>query len=199
MQDSSLFLLPELLEFLAAGVIPERMGNAHVGSVPFNAYKAKDGYVSLCVVTAREWENLLAVLGREELARDPRFASVLGRLRHREEIDGLVQEWVEQRTVAEAVEILQAHRVPAGPILSLPELLQDEHLTAREMLVDLAHPHHGPVPGVKGFGMPIKFVHHPLTSDRPAPALGAHNEEIYGRLLGIDAAGLSELQGRGVI
>lgn len=199
MQDCSLFLLPELLEFLAGGVIPERMGNAHNGVVPFNTYTARDGYVALCVVTTREWEALLAALGREELAQDPRFGDLLGRREHRDEIDRMVQEWVEKRTVAEVVEILQAHRVPAGPVLSLPELLRDEHLAAREMFVELAHPRHGPLPGVKGFGTPIKFIRHPLTADGPAPALGAHNEEIYGRLLGIDAAGLSELQARGVI
>jgi formyl-CoA transferase len=199
MQDCSLFLLPDVLEFLAAGIIPERMGNAHPGSVPFNVYRARDGYLSLCVVTAREWESLLAALGREELAADPRFAGLLERREHREEIDGMVQEWVEKRTVAEAVETLQAHHVPAGPVLSLPELLRDTHLARREMVVDLTHPTHGPMPGVKGLGMPVKFVHHPLAPDRPAPALGAHNGEIYGRLLGLDAAGLSDLAGRGVI
>lgn len=47
--------------------------------------------------------------------------------------------------------------------------------------------------------MPIKFVHHPVSFDRPAPALGAHNEEIYGRLLGIDATGLRDLKERGVV
>jgi crotonobetainyl-CoA:carnitine CoA-transferase CaiB-like acyl-CoA transferase len=199
MQDSSLFLLPELVEFLAGGMIPARMGNAHVGSVPFNVYQAKDGYVSVCVVTDREWENLLAALGRQELARDSRYRSLLDRFERREEIDGMVQEWAAQRTVAEAVGTLQTHRVPAGPILSLPELLRDEHLAEREMLVDLAHPKHGVAPGVKGLGMPIKFVRHPLAADRAAPVLGAHNEEVYGRLLGLDAAALSELRGRGVV
>ena len=199
MQDCSLFLLPELLEFLAGGVVPERMGNAHNGVVPFNTYKARDGYVALCVVTAREWESLLAALGREDLAGDPRFGDLLGRRQHRDEIDGMVQEWVEKRTVAEVVEIFQANRVPAGPVLSLPELLRDEHLAAREMFVELAHPDHGPLPGVKGFGTPIKLTRHPLAAAGSAPALGAHNAEIYGRLLDIDAAGLSELQARGVI
>jgi formyl-CoA transferase len=199
MQDSSVFLLPELLEFMASGVVPERMGNAHVGSVPFNVYQAKDGYVSVCVVTTREWESLLAAMGSEELARDGRYANLLERFEHRAEIDGMVQEWVGQKTVAEAVGTLQAHHVPAAPILDLPGLLRDEHLATREMVVDLAHPTHGSVPGVKGLGMPIKFVRHPLAADRPAPVLGAHNEEIYGRFLGIDAAGLSQLRDRGVV
>jgi len=107
MQDGSFFLLPEILEFLLAGAIPERMGNAHVGSAPFNVYKASDGYVSLCALTARDWHNLLVALGREELAQDPRFANLLARRRHRQEVDGFVQEWVQGRTVAEVVTTLR--------------------------------------------------------------------------------------------
>jgi len=110
-----------------------------------------------------------------------------------------VQQWIGQQSVAEAVNHLQKHQIPAGPVLSPPELLEDEHLTARGMVVDLAHPTHGPLPGVKGIGMPIKFAHHPVAFDQPAPTLGAHNEEIYGRLLGLDSARLGALKEQGVI
>jgi len=199
MQDSSFFLLPELIEFLVAGDTPERMGNAHLSGAPFNVYQAADGYVSLCAVTMSDWQKLLVAIGREELRRDPRFSNILNRREHREEIDVIVQHWIGQRTVAEAVAHLQKYQVPAAPVLSPPELLHDEHLKAREMVVDLAHPTHGPMPGVKGIGMPIKFVHHPLNFDQPAPALGAHNAEIYGRLLGLDNAKLQTLKEQGVI
>lgn len=200
MQDGSFFLLADILEFLAAGVIPERMGNAHPGIAPFNVYRATDGYLSLCALTARDWQNVLAALGREELAQDPRFdPSPLSRSQHREDIDALVQQWVGGRTVAHAVEILQAHHVASAPVLSLPEVLQDDHLVAREMVVDLAHPTLGSMPGVKGAGMPIKFARHPLAFDQAAPALGAHNREIYGGLLGLDEASLKGLKEKGVI
>lgn len=199
MQDGSFFLLPEIIEFLAAGEGPGRIANAHVSGAPFNVYQATDGYVSLCAITASDWHKLLVALGREELAQDPRFANLLSRREHHEDVDAIVQQWIGQRTVAEAVTHLQKHQVPASPVLSPPELLQDEHLAAREMVVDLAHPTHGPMPGVKGIGMPIKFVHHPLNFDQPAPALGGHNEEIYGRLLGLDSAKLQALREQGVI
>lgn len=199
MQDSSFFLLPDLMEFLVAGAMPERMGNAHVGGAPFNVYHATDGYVSLCALSPTDWQKLLVAIGQEELEQDPRFATILSRREHREDIDAIVQQWIGQRTVAEAVDHLQKHQVPAGPVLSPAELLQDEHLLAREMVVDLAHPVHGPMPGVKGIGMPIKFMHHPVAFDQPAPVLGAHNEEIYGRLLGCDAEQLQRLKEQGVI
>ena len=200
MQDGSFFLLAEVLEFLEAGVIPERLGNAHLGVAPFNVYRAADGYVTLCAVTARDWQNVLAALERGELAQDPRFdASPLSRREHREEIDALLQQWIGERSMAEAIEILQAHQVPAGPVLTPPELLKDDHLLAREMVVAISHPTHGPMPGVKGAGMPIKFSRHPLAFDQPAPTLGAHNREIYGRLLGLDDARLKGLKENGVI
>jgi len=199
MQDSSFFLLPDLIEFLMAGAAPERMGNGHVGGAPFNVYRAIDGYVAICGLSSTDWVKLLKAIGREELADDPRFATILSRRDHREEVDAVVQEWIGQRTVAMAVDYLQQQQVPAGPVLSPAELLQDEHLVARGMVVDLAHPVHGPIPGVKGIGMPIKFVGHPLAFDQPAPALGAHNDEVYGQLLGLDEELRQQLKQQGVI
>jgi crotonobetainyl-CoA:carnitine CoA-transferase CaiB-like acyl-CoA transferase len=67
------------------------------------------------------------------------------------------------------------------------------------MVVDLQHPSAGPLSGVKGFGMPIRFVEHPVSFDQPAPLLGAHNEEIYGAMLGLDATAIAELRDKGVI
>ena len=114
-------------------------------------------------------------------------------------MDAIVQEWVGQRPVAEAVAHLQRHRVPASPVMSPAELVKDEHLAVRNMVVDVAHPQHGPIPGVKGLGMPIKFVGRALTFDQPCPTLGAHNEEVYGGILGMDEDRLRTLKEQGVI
>ncbi len=200
MLDGSFFLLPDVLEFVAGGGVAERRGNGHQATVPFDVYRARDGWITLCAVTAREWQDVLRALGRPELARDPRFdPSASSRRVHREEIDALVQDWVGQRTVSEAVETLQAHHVAAGPVRDLLEAFDDEHLRAREMVVPVEHPVHGPVPGARGVGMPIKFLRHPAAFDAPAPVLGAHNAEVYGRLLGLGPADLEALRVNGVI
>ncbi len=199
MQDSSFFLLPEVIEFMMAGDEPRRLANAHVSGAPFNVYEAKDGYVSVCVVSASDWQKLVTALGKPELGRDPRYSNNLKRRDRRGEIDALVQEWVGQHTVNEAVEYLQKSGVPAGPILSPRELMDDEHLAARDMVIPLEHPLHGPIPGAKAIGMPVKFVNNPVQFDQPAPALGQHNEEIYQRLLGLDQVKLAELKEQGVI
>ncbi len=199
MQDSSFFLLPEIFEFMMAGDEPQRLANAHVSGAPFNVYEAKDGFVSVCAVSAPDWQKLTAALGKPELEKDPRFRNLLKRREHRAEVDAIVQEWIGQRTVAEAVAHLQGGGVPAGPILSPRELVDDEHLAARKMVIDLEHPLHGPIPGTKAIGMPIKFVNNPVQFDQPAPALGQHNEDIYSRLLGLDRAKLAELKEQGII
>jgi crotonobetainyl-CoA:carnitine CoA-transferase CaiB-like acyl-CoA transferase len=200
MLDGSFFLLPDIIEVATAGGKSERRGNSHPTTVPFNVYRARDGWVTLAAVAPREWESVLRALGRPELAADPRFdPSAVSRRAHRGEIDALVAEWVAGRTVAEAVQTLQAYHVAAGPVRELDEAIDDEQLRAREMVVPLAHPVHGPVPGAKGMGMPIKFRNHPAAFDQPAPALGAHNEEVYGQLLGLGAAELTTLHAEGVI
>ena len=200
MLDGSFFLLPDVLEFVTAGGEPERRGNGHPTTVPFNVYRARDGWITLCAVAPREWQDVLRAMGRSELATDPRFdPAAVSRRVHREEIDALVQDWVGQHTVADAVRILQTHHVASGPVRDLREALDDEHLLAREMVVPLEHPTHGPVRGAQGFGMPIKFLNHQAAFDQPAPALGAHNAEVYGRLLGLSAPDLEALRAEGVI
>jgi crotonobetainyl-CoA:carnitine CoA-transferase CaiB-like acyl-CoA transferase len=199
MQDGSFFLLPEIMEFLAAGDEPQRLANAHVSGAPFNVYQGKDGYVSLCAVTQNDWRKLLAAIGRTELESDPRFANLISRRDHREVVDQIVQEWIGQRTVVEAVDHLQKSQVPAGPVLSPTDLLHDEHIKAREMVVDMHLPRGGSIPGVKGIGMPIKFTRNPVTFDQPAPGVGEHNEELYGRLLGMDRSQVHALKEQGII
>jgi CoA:oxalate CoA-transferase len=199
MLDTSLFLQPDLLELLNGGIEPRRRGNTHAAGTPLNTYPARDGFVTVAVTTDKNWRCLLAALGRDDWQTDARFATPLSRREHIDVIDEMVAEWIKDRTTAEAVAVLQRNEVPAGPVHTLPELLSHSHLQARQMVVDLEHPSAGLLPGVKGFGMPIRFVEHPVQFDQPAPLLGAHNEEIYGTMLGLDATALAELRDKGVI
>jgi crotonobetainyl-CoA:carnitine CoA-transferase CaiB-like acyl-CoA transferase len=176
------------------------MGNTHPAGAPFNVYRAPDGFVSVCAVTERDRAHVLAAIGRPELAHEPRFSggpalTPAARL----ELDDLMGAWIAGRPAREAVQILQAHKVPASPVPGVDELVKDEHLRAREMVVDLPYPDRRPVPGAGALGLPIKFRHHPARFDAPAPALGADNAEVYGRLLGLDAAALDALRGRGIV
>jgi len=199
MMDTSLFLQPDLLELLNGGITPQRRGNTHVAGTPLNTYATRDGFVTIAVTTDKNWECLLAALGREDLKADSRFATPLARRQNIEFIDTLVAAWLQERTTNETVQFLQHHEVPAGAVQTLPELLTHPQVHARQMIVDLAHPTAGAIPGAKGFGMPIRFVEHPVQFDQPAPLLGTHNEEIYQQRLGLSATRLAELRTKGVI
>lgn len=199
MLDTSFFLQPDLLEMLNGGIEPRRRGNTHAAGTPLNTYPTHDGFVTVAVTTDKNWQCLLTALGREDLKNDPRFATPLSHREHIQFIDEMVAAWLQDRAMADAAKILQDNEVPAGPVHTMPELLTNPQLQARQMVVDLEHPSAGPLPGVKGFGMPIHFVEHPVQFDQPAPLLGAHNEEIYGNVLGLDTAALAALRDKGVI
>jgi crotonobetainyl-CoA:carnitine CoA-transferase CaiB-like acyl-CoA transferase len=200
MLDGSFFLLAEVFEYAVGGVTAERRGNGHQGTVPFNVYRARDGWVSLCAVNPDEWRRVLTAFGRADLLSDPRFdPSPEARRARRDELDAFVQDWVGRHTVAEAVDILQKHHVPAGPVREMRDVFDDPHMRERSMVVPLEHPTHGPIPGAIGAGMPIKFRQHPAGFDTPAPTLGAHNADVYGRLLGLTADDLARLAADGVI
>jgi crotonobetainyl-CoA:carnitine CoA-transferase CaiB-like acyl-CoA transferase len=199
MLDTSVFLMPELLDYLNGGLAPERRGNDHPAGTPLNTYPTLDGFVTIAVVSDKDWECLLTALDRRELLDDARFSDRLARRRHIEVIDKMVADWMAARTSGDAVETLQEREVPSGPVQDLYQAASSPQLAARHMFPELEHPTEGPLPGVKGFGFPIQFTGNPLHFDRPAPELGAHNAEIYQRLLDLDDRALAELNKRGVI
>lgn len=199
MLDTSAFLLPELLEYLSGGLEPQRRGNDHPAGTPLNTYPTRDGYVTVAVATDKDWGCLLSALGREELRTDKRFANRLARREHIQIIEDMLTAWLAERTAAEAVTTLQQHQVPAGPVQTLPEVTNSPQLQARQMIVELEHPTSGPMPDTKGFGMPIRFTQNPLSFDQPAAQLGAHNQDVYRRLLGLSTEAVADLRHRGVI
>jgi formyl-CoA transferase len=141
------------------------------------------------------WKAVARIVGRPELGDDPRFADRLGRVAQVEEIDALVEAWTEKRTKQEAMETLAAAGVPCGAVLDSTEILTNEALIARGMIVPVDHPTRG------RFAMPGNPVHLSAspTTITPAPLLGEHNDEVYGGLFGYSAEELDALRREGVI
>ena len=179
--------------------LPLRVGNRTQRFAPYNAYETKDGYVVFGVVTEEQFQNLLRVIGREELIGDPRYASHPKRLKVVDELDEIILQWSRTKKKDEAVDALLQRKIPCGPVLEINELGNDPDLERRKMLVDLIHPTLGVIEGVKGPGFPIKLSECPHDFDQPAPYLGQHNEEIYGDLLGYDETAIEKLRNTKVI
>ncbi|MBZ5652963.1 MAG: CoA transferase [Acidobacteriia bacterium] len=180
------------------GKRPERTGNRHPFTAPYDCFRAKNGYVVIGVGNSQLFRTLVAAMGMPELGRDPRFKSPSARLERHDEVNRLVGDWVAERTVAEVMDVLgpSGANVPCAPVMTVDALLSDPHLQAREMVVELVHQKLGPVPVS---GIPFKLSESPGSLERLGPELGQHNDEIYRGLLGLSQSEIKHLHAEGVI
>lgn len=186
-----------LREHYVTGRPVPRHGNRSPAAAPSNLYRCRpfgpNDYVFIHCATFEMWQTLTRILGRPELADDPRFGDRQARARYAEEIDPIVEAWTEKRTKQEAMETLARAGIPCGAVLDSGEILGDPSLVASGMIVPMEHPTRGRfvMPG-----NPVRLSASPTTVTR-APLLGEHNAEIYGRWLSADE--VAALQRDGVI
>ncbi len=180
------------------GRLPERAGNRHPFTAPYDCFHAKDGWVVIGVGNSQLFRTLVTAMGMPELGRDPRFKSPSARLERHDEVNRLVGDWVKEHTVAEILRVLgpEGANIPCAPVMTLDRLMTDPHLRAREMVVDLPHGRLGKIPVT---GVPFKLSESPGRIEHLGPELGQHNDEIYGGLLGLSAGEMDELRNDGVI
>jgi crotonobetainyl-CoA:carnitine CoA-transferase CaiB-like acyl-CoA transferase len=139
---------------------------------------------------------LLKVMGREEVLRDPRFATNDARMQHIEAGEALLAEWVRPQTADEVVAKVRGAGLPCAKVATIDEVVTDPQLKHRGMLVELDHPTAGRVPMQ---GLNIHFSETPQKIRHAPPLLGQHNEEVYGRWLNLDSSALARLKAEGVI
>ncbi len=184
--------------YLGINPIP-RKGNRSPNAAPSNLYRCRpfgpNDYVFIHTANNEMWKALTRVIGQPELATDPRFADRKQRLAAVEEIDAIVEAWTGKRTKHEVMELLGAAEVPCGAVLDSDEVMANEHLRQRGMIVDVEHPTRGKmaIPG-----SPIRMSASPTEVTR-APLLGEHNAEVYGKLLGYGEGELAALKRDGII
>lgn len=182
-------------EARVGGMIRERQGNTSYYNFT-DCLQAKDGFVMIGCAGNPIWKRFCRAIGREELKDDPRFKSDQSRFENRHAIQAIAREWVKDKTAVETMKMLEAARVPCAKVQNTLEAAGDPQVAAREMLVDIEYPRVGkvPVPGVV-----IKMSETPGAIERPGPAAGQHNEEVYAGILGFTPEKLAELKSEGVI
>jgi len=190
-------MITQMSSYLARGV-HGRFGNTAPGRAfaPYNCYAANDGYVLLLVADEVKWRSFCHVMGRDDLADDPRFATNAARTKRFDELDAIVGEWVARYSKQEVMEKLAGADVTCGIVKEVPEVLHDPHLRVRGTLQDITHPTVGQVTVLAS---PVRLDGESPTIDSPSPTLGQHNELIFGKLLGLSAAELASLKEQGVI
>jgi crotonobetainyl-CoA:carnitine CoA-transferase CaiB-like acyl-CoA transferase len=176
--------------------VPMRQGRHYQPLSPAGTFKAPQGWIVI-LCTQGQIDYLWEAMGRPELADDPRFRNNQGRLDHRDELTAEIEAWMATfATDADVIATLEAHRVPCGPVLSPADALDHPYFIERNMVREVTDPLAGTF---KIPGFPIKFSDAPPDPDLPTSALGEHNHEILGELLGYDAAAIAALEEEGIL
>ena len=171
-------LANQAMNYLMTGRAPRRQGNAHPNIMPQQVFRCRDGEFVLAVGNDGQYAKLCEVLGRPEL-NDERFTRNAGRVRHRDEMNGLLADIFLEWKRTDLLAALSRAGVPSGPINTIPEAFSDPQIGHRQMLVDIAHPVAGQLRQVAN---PMLFSAAPIAYDRPPPGLGQHTSEILGEL-----------------
>lgn len=148
---------------------PPRMGNTHAQVAPYGVFPVSDGHVILAPANDRLFTRIVAMLGREDLAEDPRFGTNGGRVENAAALDAQIAKATATWTKEALLEACANNGIPAGPINQLDEVFADPQVIARGMRVDL-----GGMPGVRS---PFTFSDAQLALDHPSPMLGEHTPE----------------------
>ena len=178
---------------LLTGRAPERLGSAHPTIVPYQAFEAADAPFVVACGNDRQFERLAHAIGRPELALDARFASNAGRVQAREALVPLLAECFAAHPRGHWIEVLSAVGVPATPVATLREALDDPQTAARGLVQHVEHAQAGRLPLLAS-----PFGEHAVAPS-PPPAVGEHTRAVLREVLALDEASLDALQRDGVI
>lgn len=183
-------------EYTEAGFIRERTGAILPKVAPSNVYKTKDGDLLIGANQDSVWTRMAEAMGRPELATDPRFASHEARGENQAELDEIIFDWTKDFTRDELQALMDKHGVPAGKLFKAPDMLEDPHYGAREAVVKVDHP---TFENIFMQNVAPKLSETKGEINWPGPELGAHNEEVYGGVLGLSTKEMAELEEEGII
>lgn len=180
MLDVSVAMLAnQAMNYLVSGKTPVRRGNRHPNIQPQNVYPVKDGHIVLAVGNDGQFRRFAEVIGRSDLADDPKFATNAARVENLPALETVILEQLGSRSVDDWMGAFADAGVPAGPINTVDKVFEEPQVQHRQMLRDLPHPLSGTLKQVVS---PLNFRNAPLSFDTPPPLLGQHTEEVLSAL-----------------
>jgi len=196
MADAILALCERIVyQFSYQEKVPGPEGRIHPVFSPFGMFPSKDGFITIAGHLDASWQKLARIMGRPELADDPRFSDRHARLRNSRAVYDTISEWSSKHTKQELLGLLGGH-VPFGPVYNVAEIFADPHFRTRRMLAEVEQP--GTDKTVTIADTPIHMSETPGGVRHRAPLLGEHTDEVLGRF-GFAPDQIRTLRGNGAV
>jgi CoA:oxalate CoA-transferase len=198
-QQDAVFTLTEnaVVNFTAERKIAQPLGNDHPFVRPYGRYECKDGHVFFGAYTDKFWQEACTAFGTPGLATDPEIDTMEKRFDpevYARRIEPIIRRWFADKTKQE-LEAIASDRFPLSPIKNIAEVVEDPHMLARDMLVQVAYGE----AKVKVFGSAVHLSDAAAGSEPRVPTVGEHNEAVYLDWLGLDRHSFESLRASKVI
>jgi crotonobetainyl-CoA:carnitine CoA-transferase CaiB-like acyl-CoA transferase len=182
--------------YVLTGAMPRPLGSGHPSLSPYRNFKCGDGqWVFIAAANDRFWGRLAPALGLGELANDPRFSKNVDRVKHRVELEAILEKTIGAQKRETVLEACEKAGVPATPVNTVDQVMNDPQTAARGMVDRVQHPVLGEIPVIS---TPVKFSRMQVGVRRPAPVRGQHTDEVLGAL-GYGADAIAGLRDRKVV
>jgi crotonobetainyl-CoA:carnitine CoA-transferase CaiB-like acyl-CoA transferase len=175
--------------YFATGRSPRRMGTRHPSIVPYECFEAKDGFINIGVANEKAWVRLCEALGIPQLASDPRFGTMAGRIANYDELRPILADVLSQMSRSDIMRLLEEGGIAVGSVNTVAEALEHPQIQARNMVVELTHPDYGLL---KMLGIPVQLSDTPGQVVTPPPLYGEHSRSVLLEL-GLGEAAIREL------
>jgi len=185
----------QIVSWFASGNLPKRWGNSHPQVVPYEAFATSDSHIILAVGNDSQFASFCTAAGRPHLIDDPRFRTNSQRIVNRDALIPIIADLMRTRTKHEWITLLEAAKVPCGPINNMQEVFENPQVRHRKLRVDMPHP----LGTASVVASPMRFSATPVEYRSAPPLLGQHNEEVLKGLLGRSDAELAKLKAAGVV
>ena len=176
-------LANQSMNYLASGINPQRLGNAHPNIVPYQAFQTADGYIILAVGNDSQFARFCDLAEHSELALDERFENNSSRVKNRQLLIPKLVDIFKKQTTDWWLDQLNQKGIPCGPIANIDQVFDNPQVQHRGMQLELDHPVAGKVASVAN---PINLSESPVTYDKSPPLLGQHTEQVLRDLLELD-------------
>ena len=195
--DSQLALMTYVASnYLVSGELSERYGNAHPNIVPYQEFKAADGYFAFAAANDRQWRKFCTAVNQPDWATDERFATNPARVQNREQVVAMLRDLFTTQPIAHWMALCDEIGVPVAPINNIAQTLADPQIRARQMQIEVEDERNGRIPLLTS---PLNIPTAPTDVRLPPPYLGQHSDDILQELLGYGPDQIAALREEGVI